>query len=325
MGLCQSALKKKNIYYSKQEQKISDKGINNFKYLVIEGGGMKIIPASGCIRALDEYGVLNNLIKFAGSSAGAILASVLACGYTPTEIDNIMIETDFTKFQDDDFGFIRDSFRIINNYGLCPGEYFLKWMDDKIKLKLGKKNATFQDLKKQTNKFLYITSLCVDDDKLCIFSFENTPNMIISQAVRMSVSIPFFYCPVLFENKYYIDGGISNNYPIDLFDKKGEENNKTLGIKLMGAEEKRDNKIFYSKYNTQNLLHFSSSILSHLFNEMERKEINANYWKRTISVNTGNIGIIEFDISYDKRLKHVKKSYVNTKNSLDKYIKKKTF
>jgi NTE family protein len=307
-------------YYQKLDRKMYK---FPFEYMVIEGGGMKIVPVCGSIRALYEYNILQSITKFAGSSAGAILATALACGYTPLEIDTLMLDTDFTKFQDDKFGFVRDSVRLSAEYGVCPGIYFLNWIGDKIKIKLGKYDATFKDLKDFNGNMLYITSLCVDDDITRIFSYENSPDMKISTAVRMSMSIPVFFCPVKYEGKYYVDGGVSNNYPINIFEIHGKT--KTLGLKLMGLDEKRDDRIYNGVMNTSSLVNFYGSIMSHILNEMERREINETYWDRTISINTGSIGTMEFDITREKRMKYVKICYEETIIALEKFKKNKTF
>ena len=296
-----------------------------FEYIVIEGGGVKMIPACGAIRALDEYNILNSITKFAGSSAGSILATALACGYTPLEIDKLMLDTDFSKFQDDKFGIVRDSVRLSSEYGICSGVYFLNWIGDKIEMKLGKKDATFKDLKEFNGNSLYVTSLCVDDDKTRLFSYENSPDMKISTAVRMSMSIPLFFCPVKYEGKYYVDGGVSNNYPIHIFDIDNKTKNKTLGLKLMSLDEKRDSRIFNGAMNTSSVIQFYASIMSHILNEIERREIDDVYWDRTISINTGTIGTLEFDITREKRMKYIKICYEETSIALEKYKKYKKF
>lgn len=305
------------VYYPNKTKEV--KGDFPFEYIVIEGGGIKMIPSSGAIRALGEYGILENLTKFAGSSAGAILSTALACEYTPDEIDQLMMDTDFNKFLDDDYGFLRDTYRMSKDYGLCPGEYFREWMDEHIAKKLRKKNATFKDLKELKDKYLYITSLCVDDNETKIFSYENSPDMPISLAVRMSMSIPILFCSVKYKGKRYVDGGVSDNYPITIFDTDKKNINKTLGLKLMSKDEKRNGRIYTGKLDTTNMLKFTGSILTHVLNEIERREIGDDYWERTISINTGDIGMVEFDIDRKKRVKYIKSCYSETKIALKKY------
>jgi predicted acylesterase/phospholipase RssA len=48
---------------------------------------------------------------------------------------------------------------------------------------------------------------------LCYLSHENYPELELWMAIRMSSSFPFYFCPILYKNKYYIDGGAWDNYP----------------------------------------------------------------------------------------------------------------
>ena len=102
---------------------------------------------------------------------------------------------------------------------------------------LGIKNSTFQDLQDKiakdegsnTYKSLFFTGSCLTTGKCEIFSHIHTPDMIIADAVRISMSIPFVFFPqkcwikdkngkrVLDpnrENLLYVDGGLLLNYPI---------------------------------------------------------------------------------------------------------------
>ena len=59
------------------------------------------------------------------------------------------------------------------------------------------------------------------------FNHINTPDCQVVDAILMSISIPFLFTPFKYENKLYLDGGLTNNYPIDYF-KDNIDN--TLGI-----------------------------------------------------------------------------------------------
>ena len=61
------------------------------------------------------------------------------------------------------------------------------------------------------------------------FNHETYPEMQVLKAIRISTSIPFFYEPVNFEENLYVDGGIDNNFPIEIFDENLDE---TLAILL---------------------------------------------------------------------------------------------
>ncbi len=53
-----------------------------FENLVFEGGGVKGLAFCGALEVLEEKDVMKNIKRLVGSSAGAITAGLLACGYT---------------------------------------------------------------------------------------------------------------------------------------------------------------------------------------------------------------------------------------------------
>ena len=93
----------------------------------------------------------------------------------------------------------------------------------------------------------------------------------------------------------YVDGGMLCNYPIDVFG----GNDNTLGLKMVTDQEKRTNQIQEGGHQISNLLEFSTSIINLLLLELERHNIGKNYWKRTITINTGHISTTDFELSDD--------------------------
>lgn len=72
----------------------------DIKVLVLSGGGAKGVSYSGMVKALEESGHLARIEKIFGSSAGAIVAAVLACGMTHAEIDKLLDEIDLVSLLD---------------------------------------------------------------------------------------------------------------------------------------------------------------------------------------------------------------------------------
>ena len=66
--------------------------------LVCKGGGVKGVALVGALSLFEEKGYIWQ--RVAGTSVGAIVASLVAVGYTATEIKDIMFELDFNKFAD---------------------------------------------------------------------------------------------------------------------------------------------------------------------------------------------------------------------------------
>ncbi len=163
--------------------------------------------------------------------------------------------------------------------------------------------------------------------KYRIFCYKNVPDMPIAVAVRMSTSIPYVFSAYKYLGKYYVDGGLSDNYPINIFDDPDEKDYAvtTLGLKMMASGEKRDSQIFHSTNQTSDVFSYTKSLVNHIMNTIERSQISRGYWERTITVPTGNITMTEFDISHAKKLKYVELGYAATKKALIQYAKNGKF
>lgn len=85
--------------------------------LVFEGGGVKGIAYGGALKVMEEKGILDGLQRVAGTSAGAITATLLAVGYLADAVGDVIAKTDFRDFEDDDPGVFRDTARLLREYG----------------------------------------------------------------------------------------------------------------------------------------------------------------------------------------------------------------
>jgi len=63
---------------------------------------------------LEEKGIISNIVRVGGTSAGAINAVLVGLGYTSAQTLNIMNKLNFKKFMDDDLGIFRDIDRLLN-------------------------------------------------------------------------------------------------------------------------------------------------------------------------------------------------------------------
>jgi NTE family protein len=234
-----------------------------YRNLVMEGGGIKGIAYGGALVELEKKGILQNISRVAGTSAGAIQASLLAIGYSPEDIVNIVNETPIETFNDD--GFIsKGTKRLLKEFGWFRGDSFLRTLEDLIFQKTGNANLTFEELhelaKATPYRDLYVTGSNLTEQVLEVFSFETYPKMRIADAVRVSMSIPLYYRSLwiskegaVFENhipekktRLFVDGGLLLNYPIHIFDdKKYHENQntddvfnkQTLGLRLEKSQQ----------------------------------------------------------------------------------------
>jgi len=196
----------------------------HFRNLVFEGGGVKGIAYVGALEVLDQEGILNDIKRVAGTSAGAMVAVLVGLGYSAAELRDILWNLNFQNFLDDSWGYIRDTKRFITDFGWYKGDFFRNLMADFIKQKTGNGEATFKDLQDNT-KYKDISLIGADLSTGCtkVFNAKNTPDFKVADAARISMSIPLFFAAVKGVNKdnhIYVDGGLLDNYAIKVFDRK---------------------------------------------------------------------------------------------------------
>lgn len=208
---------------------------------VFSGGGIKAFAFLGALQVLEEHNI--QFERVAGTSAGAIVASFLAAGYTAREIEQLLDELDVKSLLDPPKILIEMPFlKWLNLYfkqGLYPGKNLENWFYEK----LAKKNVyTFRDIPKGALKL--VTSdltngkLMVIPDDLPYYRI-NPEQFSVATALRMSCGIPFFFEPVKLKNDtedvIFVDGGVLSNFPIWIFDNGNKR--QVLGLKLSSPKE----------------------------------------------------------------------------------------
>ena len=200
-------------------------------------------------------------MNLAGASAGAIVASLPAVDCKADEIKGEMEELKYNSFKDegllDKLGIIGKGMSIGFEYGVYEGEYFEKWLE---RLLLKKSKTTFGQIiteeyrkKKAGEKCKYRLQMIaadITDRRLLVLpgdlksSGYDPDQFSISRAVRMSMSIPFFFKPVKLSDMngrdhYIVDGGVLSNYPIWFLD-DGKKNPPwpTFGFKLTEPDKR---------------------------------------------------------------------------------------
>lgn len=308
----------------------------HFKNLVFEGGGVKGIAYVGALEALDELGILQNITRVGGTSVGAVSALLLGLGYTTDEMTDVLYGLDFRNFMDDNWGIIRDTQRLINEYGWYKGKFLRRWIGRLVERKTGNPNATFVDVFsrcKEDFREMYFTGTNLSTHYCEVFSWEHTPRMCVADAVRISMSIPLFFTAVQVgpRDDVYVDGGVLRNYPIKLFDrrkygsnvrntdyydKRNQQlldesqnvsdyayNKDTLGFRLDSAEE-----IATFRDHAEPQVHEITDLFSYIYALIEtvidaqsNAHLHSDDWQRTIYVDTLGVKTTEFDLAPEKK------------------------
>lgn len=309
-----------------------------FKNLVFEGGGVKGIAYVGALEVLNNLGVIEKVERVGGTSAGAINAVLVGLGYTLDETKDIMWSLDFNKFMDDSWGFIQDTKRLIEEFGWYKGDFFRDWIARLIEQKTGNAESTFADIEdlKSSRKFksLYFMATNLSTRFSEVFSAEHTPAACIADAVRKSMSIPLFFAAKRNNlGDVYVDGGVLDNYPVKLFDRKkyvspaksiipdyyktinknlglngrtGSQyvfNKETLGFRLDSKDEIsmfKDHKA-PKHIKIDNFFDYTWGLIETIMQAQDNSHLHNDDWERTIYIDTKGVGTTDFSINSEKK------------------------
>lgn len=308
-----------------------------FRNFIFEGGGVKGIAYIGALSVLQEREILPKIERIGGTSAGAIMGLLIGLNFSFKEIEDILLNLDFTRFLDDSFGVVLDTTRLFKEFGWYKGDYFRNWIGDLIQLKTGNPDATFKEIF-ETGKELGVRDMFFIGTNLStrrseVFSMEHTPDLCVADAVRISMSIPLLFAAKRGEyNDVYVDGGVLDNYPIKLFDrekyvheyssepeyykklneqlKQNDEaaglyvfNKETLGFRLDSGREIAmfSELVDPARKEIKDLIEFTKSLVDIYMESQQNQHLHSDDWHRTIYINTLHVKTTEFHLSDEKK------------------------
>lgn len=209
-----------NVFAQKEPSKEPKVG------LVLSGGGAKGLAHIGALKIIDSLGVRIDYI--AGTSMGAIIGSLYASGYSGKQLDSIFKNVDFDKILNDEIPRDAKTFYERENHEkyaiVLPFDHFKMHLPSA----LSRGQNTFNLLSKLT---LHVNDV-EDFSKLpipffCIATNIETGQPVVldkgnlAQSVKASGAFPSLFEPVTIDEQLLIDGGVTNNYPIDELRAKG--------------------------------------------------------------------------------------------------------
>ncbi|MFQ5349587.1 MAG: patatin-like phospholipase family protein [Thermoanaerobaculia bacterium] len=156
--------------------------------MVLSGGGSRGLAHVGVLKALAEEGIEPDCLS--ATSAGAIVAALYAAGYSPAEM-LAFFETNHP---------FRVSRLALRKPGFIDTEKvvadFLEYFPDDSFEALGKK--------------VFMTATDLVDARLEIFASGR-----LIPAILASSSAPMIFTPTEIDGRWYSDGGIIDNFPVD--------------------------------------------------------------------------------------------------------------
>ena len=298
--------------------------MQNTENLVFEGGGVLGFAYVGVVKALQEKNILKNCIGFAGSSAGAITAALLACGATSETLEKALESLDATELFDSSCFTVANLYRLWSVGGWTRGTKLEQLIGKMLgNLCRGNEAITFQQIFEQFGKKLIVTGTCLETKRTEYFSQENCPRMSVALAVRISAGYPCVYPMIEHLNYHWWDGGIGDNYPIHVFDKKSEKhskeripNMKTIGFKLV-SELKGHKKIPKAPLVIENV-HDAVMSVGNMILDMSRLiHVHKIDWKRSVLIDVGTISAMNFHITHVEKKFLIDNGYRATLDFID--------
>jgi NTE family protein len=272
---------------------------------VFEGGGVKGIGLVGALTVIEEAGYQwGNL---AGTSAGAIVASLVAAGYSALELKEIVGSLDYNKFKQitvlDRVPLIGPLLNLIIKRGVFSGDYLENWITQLLAAKgiktFGQLVVPGEDDPRYRYKLQVVTS-DISNEMMVVLPQGaskygiNPDDFPVAQAVRMSMSIPFFFEAIKQGTTYFVDGGILSNFPVWLFDSQGIPEWPTFGFKFIEPEYGRPNK-------TGSPFELAKSIFQTMMEAHDKVHVENEDFLRTIAIPTLGVQATDFGLSQTQR------------------------
>ena len=294
---------------------------------VFQGGGVKGIGIAGALLefAANENVQVTRWRNVAGTSAGAIVAAYLATDHTADQLADLLDRAPFEKFADyGRFGqFVDGPLNLARHRGLAHGEFFRKWFDGELG------GITFEALRNQPQngeapsqpyRLRMIAAdatnhrLLVLPDDLPRYRLPDQRAAIdpdtfrVADAVRMSLSIPFFFRPIELVDiesgnpATIIDGGTLSNFPVWLFDTdRRDPVRPTFGLRLIGGRAVGSGLRAFVR-----MLGWPAALAVDIgqtqSSAWDQRFVSTSTRVRTCTVDAGDVGTTDFDLSEARRM-----------------------
>jgi NTE family protein len=229
-------------------------------------------------------------------------------------------------------GFVGDAIRLYEGYGVHKGAEFEQWCRKQLgaitKRVTGTAmpDLTFAQLAALTardDRFsnLYVVTTNLTRQVAEVFSAHTYPDVPLWQAVRMSMSIPLFFEAFQFNGHVYVDGGISWNYPIDLFDGLIRQpaigkppvpvdagvSAETLGFSLGTQEQiqRLEKDGMPLPVSISDLKSYAKALFSFMLGASNQLHLDPASMLRTVFIDNANVSTTDFTLSDELKQKLV--------------------
>lgn len=294
-----------------------------FQSLVLSGGGMNAIVILGALKKLCQHPRWSrkDVINYAGSSFGAILAAIMSVGLDLSIAEKFFLEFDYKKYQSCNFDLL------FTEFGIDDGIKIQQLFCTLLQKYTGIRDPTFKQLHQKYNNTLWISAVeirkptMVGHDQIKYWSHINSPNMPVALAIRASISIPLIFTSPTINGKYYADGCLIDNFPIIKFDPQ-----KTIGIRITNRKNSLSEHFAIKTNKTSDhvleesvpvtIYDFITGVWSTVYTETQRLRQNLHRYPYILTIH--NAGVLSLDTTTAVKIKMIK----HGETSMLEFIKK---
>ena len=277
--------------------------------IYLSGGGMCAIAHVGALIELSKHIPLKAVREWMGVSAGALMAMCVCIGFTLDEMKDFAVRFDFSNIREYDSvpGWVL-------HFGIDTGDRLQKLVEALLHVKGLSSDLTFKECYEKFGLSLRTVATDLNDGNALSYSPKETPDYKIADAVRASMSFPYYFqpflCPVT--GHYLADGGVISNYP--LFVLPEGEHSRTLSLLIHSGIEKVDD-IMESGIENMFIRPLRMTLLAK--QQLEKRFYEA----QSIQITLPNLNILEF--SYNEETKNsIIESGIKAVQTFFKVVKK---
>jgi NTE family protein len=278
----------------------------------MSGGGTKGFCTLGALQYMQDNNIIinNNIKCYIGTSVGSIISYFLAIGYTPIEIVVYLCSNNVLE------NFLSSFSNILELTGIYDYSMITKHCETMTLSKIGYV-PTLNQLYENFGKKLIVCTYNLTKHMREYISYSNYPDLSCLEAIRMSSNIPFIFDECIYNGDEYIDGGIIDNFPVNMNDMNDNECNNPIGIYLDDLETKNKEEDDNSK-----ILKLINKMYNIIMIPCKEKKSNINI--DVIEIKVENIKIYNFSITHTKKLELFSYGYNRAKYYFDDKVMEDT-
>ncbi|MET4432728.1 patatin-like phospholipase family protein [Mycolicibacterium sp. 624] len=295
--------------------------------LVLSGGGVKGIGLVGAVVALMDAGYRPHRVS--GTSAGSIVGAVVAAAQigkmTSAQVKDLALQLDYSKFLDpgpvERVPFVGPSLALLRGSGIYKGDYIREWVRSQL-ADLGV--HTFGDLAIDDDELpveqryrLVVTVADTTTGQLVRLPWDyrrvyglDPDDQSVADAVRASMSIPFFFRPVTLTSaagrtSTLVDGGLLSNFPVDSLDRTDNQKPRwpSFGVTVLPNLPDGNDSVIPALAALRHLgpPHLLEDVITTVLVGRDQAYLNQPWVSaRAIRVDSTDVGFLDFDIDDDQ-------------------------